>query len=215
MENSETAMAASLVKRARTGDPDAFSELVRIYSPRLYWISFRILKNREDAEDNLQNAFCKAFRGIKEFEGLASVFTWLARIAVNEALMKIRQNRSSRTVGYLDPTIDEEVEKKLSRFSDSTADPERRCTTTDLATKAFVGVEPKLAHAFLLTKVQGLTNRELAKALGTTPANVKSRVFRARCKLRQHLNSLSQNPPAARPYAFQKAGAKRKVRPKQ
>lgn len=198
MKNPETPMAASLVKRARAGDTEAFSELVRLYSHRLYWISFRILKNREDAEDNLQNAFCKAYRSIEKFQGLATVYTWLVRIAINEALMKLRHNRSTRVVGYADLTLDDENESGPIEFEDQEADPERRYTTTDLATKAFVGIDPNLANAFLLTKVQGLTNRELANALGTTAGNVKSRVFRARCKLRQHLRTLTQCPANAR-----------------
>lgn len=193
--NRETVMTASLLRKARTGDLEAFSELVRIYSPKVYWTSFRILKNREDAEDNLQNVFWKAFRGIRKFHGLATVSTWLVRITINEALMKIRNNRTSRTVDYSDLRLEEGNESGVPEFQDAAADPERRCTTSDLATKAFVGIAPNLARAFLLTKVQGLTNQELAKALGTTSANVKSRVFRARCKLRQHLSTLTQSPP--------------------
>jgi RNA polymerase sigma-70 factor (ECF subfamily) len=194
MKNRENPTTAWLLERSRARDPEAFSELVRLYSSKLYWISFRILKNREDAEDNLQNAFFKAYRSLKKFQGLATVYTWLVRIAINEALMKLRHNRSSRLVGYSDLTSDEENESGLFEFEDTAADPERRCATTDLASKALVGIEPKLANAFFLTKVEGLTNRELAEALGTTTANVKSRVFRARRKLRQHLCMLTQNP---------------------
>jgi RNA polymerase sigma-70 factor, ECF subfamily len=197
MHNQEIGAEALLLEKARAGDADAFSELVRLHSSKLYRISLRILKNREDAEDNLQNVFCKAYRSIRDFQGLSKVSTWLARIAVNEALMKLRQNRSVRVIGYSDLTPEGEDEDSLQELEDMAANPERRCTASDLAAKAFEAIEPTLATAFLLTKAEGWTSRELADVLGTTTGNVKSRVFRARCKLRQQLVTLTQSPTIA------------------
>ena len=92
-KNDET----ELIARARAGKPEAFAELVNRHSQQVYGVSLRMLKNHEDAEDNVQNVLCKAYNHIKQFEGNSRFSTWLVRIAINEALMKIRQTRSDRT----------------------------------------------------------------------------------------------------------------------
>jgi RNA polymerase sigma-70 factor, ECF subfamily len=183
-----------LLEQARAGNAEAFSELVRLHSSKLYGISLKILKNREDAEDNLQNVLCKAFRKIREFQGHSRVSTWLFRIAINEALMKLRQSRSEHVINYSDLAGAREDESDLLEMEDFRPDPERQCTAADLAAKAFQGIDPALVSTFILSKAEGWTNRELAKALGTTAGNVKSRIFRTRTKLRQHMLALSQDP---------------------
>src|SRR5580704_18982556 len=101
--NSHTADSEQvLIDRARAGSRAAFGELVRRHSHRVYGMSFKILKNREDAEDNLQNVFCKAFSKIHQFEGNSQFSTWLIRIAVNEALMMLRKRRPEEAAASLD-----------------------------------------------------------------------------------------------------------------
>src|SRR5580704_16253956 len=82
-----------LIAKARAGSSEAFSELVWKHSRHIYGVSLRILKNHSDAEDNLQDVFCKVYKNIKRFEGRSRFSTWLVRIAINEALMKIRKQR--------------------------------------------------------------------------------------------------------------------------
>src|ERR1700691_4948288 len=105
-QNEETA----LIARARSGSTDAFSELVRRHSQQIYGVSLRMLKNHEDAEDNVQNVLCKAFNNIRQFEGNSRFSTWLVRIAINESLMKPRKAQSDRTAKPLEvfrPDTDE------------------------------------------------------------------------------------------------------------
>jgi RNA polymerase sigma-70 factor, ECF subfamily len=185
-----------LLERAKAGSSEAFSELVRMNSSSVYGISLKILKNREDAEDNLQNVFCKAYRKIRSFQGESRVSTWLFRIAINEALMQLRR-RPTREVRYAEVAgMDEDVHA-IPEAEDSSPDPEKRCITADLAVKAFRGCSPTMANIFVLNKAEGWTNRELAKVYGTNAQTVKSRVFRTRIRLRQQMAALSPGTRAA------------------
>jgi len=179
-----------LLERAKAGNPEAFSELVRVNSSSVYGISLKILKNREDAEDNLQNVFCKAYRKIRNFQGESRVSTWLFRIAINEALMQLRR-RPDREVRYSEVVGAEAEEHLIPEAEDSHPDPETRCIAADLTEKAFRGCAPVMANIFVLNKAEGWTNRELAKFYGTSAQTVKSRVFRTRIRLRQQIAALT------------------------
>ena len=186
-----------LLAQARAGNPDAFSELVRLNSSSVYGISLKILKNREDAEDNLQNVFCKAYRKIRNFNGESRVSTWLFRIAINEALMQLRRRQSDREICYSEATANEGDAGAVPEAEDSHANPERECIATDLTQKAFRGCNPTMAAIFVRNKAEGWTNRELARIYGTSPQTVKSRVFRTRMRLRRQMVALSHRASAA------------------
>jgi RNA polymerase sigma-70 factor, ECF subfamily len=191
--NKVGAIAESkLLAKARAGNSDAFSELVRLNSSSVYGISLKILKNREDAEDNLQNVFCKAYRKIRSFNGESRVSTWLFRIAINEALMQLRRRQSDRVICYSEATGSEDEAGAAPEAEDSHANPERQCIATDLTEKAFQGCNPAMASIFVLSKAEGWTNRELANVCGTSAQTVKSRVFRTRSRLRQQMMALFQ-----------------------
>jgi RNA polymerase sigma-70 factor (ECF subfamily) len=181
-----------LLKRARAGNAEAFSELVHLHSSKVYGVSLKILKNREDAEDNLQNVFCKAYRSIRNFQGNSKISTWLYRIAINEALMKLRKRQSERVVGLSDMPGADDEEGGIFQMEDVAPSPERQCIASDLTEKAFRGLDPRMGDTFVLNKAEGWTNRELAKAFGTTAETVKSRIFRTRLKLRQEMRALTQ-----------------------
>jgi len=182
----------ALIARARAGSRAAFGELVRRHSHRVYGTSFKILKNREDAEDNLQNVFCKAFAKIQQFEGNSQLSTWLVRIAINEALMMLRKRRPEiATVSFKEDGASDGHEPN-AELRDLRADPEREYLTRELATKALDALHPTLKYTFVLQKGEGWTSRELAKALGITPELVKSRIFRARVRLRRQLMVLAK-----------------------
>jgi RNA polymerase sigma-70 factor (ECF subfamily) len=155
-------------------------------------MSFRILKNREDAEDNLQNVLCKAYGKIRQFEGNSQFSTWLMRIAINEALMMLRKRRPGdvSTDDDGDRAVDEREMNAEPR--DLHADPERQYLTKELAEKVFNALQPTLKYTFILQKGEGWTSRELAEALEITPETVKSRIFRARVRLRQELLALGK-----------------------
>jgi len=195
MAHSEEKLIAS----ARAGSRTAFGELVHRHSHRVYGMSFKILKNREDAEDNLQNVFCKAYGKIGQFEGNSQFSTWLVRIAINEALMMLRKRRPEAAATSGPATEDGIMDGNEARaeLRDLRADPEREYLTKELATKALDALHPTLKNTFILQKGEGWTSRELAKAMEITPELVKSRIFRARVKLRQRLLVLTKTESIA------------------
>jgi RNA polymerase sigma-70 factor (ECF subfamily) len=186
--SSEKALVAS----ARAGNRNAFGELVRRHSNRVYGMSFKILKNREDAEDNLQNVFCKAYGKIRQFEGNSQFSTWLMRIAINEALMMLRKRRPGHVSTDDDGDSASDERETDARLNSMHADPERQYLAKELAAKALDALQPTLKYTFILQKGEGWTSRELAKALDITPETVKSRIFRARVRLRQELLALAK-----------------------
>jgi RNA polymerase sigma-70 factor (ECF subfamily) len=186
-----------LIKNARAGNATHFGELVRRHSRRVYGISFGVLKNREDAEDNLQNAFCKAYGKIQQFEGKSQFSTWLTRIAINEALMTLRKRRLERLTFCANTEEDTEVRESKPEIRDSGADPERLCLTKELATKAVGALRPTPKRTFMLQHAEGWTSQELAEALDVTKDTVKSRIFRARLRMREHLATLSKTQSMA------------------
>lgn len=193
MRNSQTAHSEqALIARAREGSRTAFGELVRRHSQRVYGMSFKILKNREDAEDNLQNVFCKVYAKIRQFEGNSQFSTWLVRIAINEALMMLRKRRPEDAAAFADRDRELADRETTPEPRDLHADPERLYLTKELATKALEALHPTLKHAFIMQKGEGWTSRELAKAMEITPELVKSRIFRARVKLRRRLMVLAK-----------------------
>lgn len=198
MMNSEIPQSEkSLIAKARAGNRTAFDELVRRHSHRVYGMSLKILKNREDAEDNLQNVFFKAFGKIRQFEGNSQFSTWLTRIAINEALMMLRRRRPAESLPAPDEDGNSDSHEAYPEWRDSHADPERQYLTKELATKALDVLHPTLKFTFLLHKGEGWTSRELAKALRITPELVKSRIFRARVKLRERLLDLAKTESMA------------------
>ncbi|PYT23774.1 MAG: RNA polymerase subunit sigma-24, partial [Acidobacteria bacterium] len=96
---------AAIVAQARLGDAKAFSELLSRYEGKIFRLALHITQNREDAEDVLQEAFLKAYEHLDQFQGQSKFYTWIVRIAVNQALMKLRKRKSDRSVS-LDETID-------------------------------------------------------------------------------------------------------------
>lgn len=187
----------SLIARARNGHAESFSELVRMHSQQIYGVSLRMLKNHEDAEDNVQNVFCKAYDNLHQFEGHSRFSTWLVRIAINEALMKLRKQQSERVTGQSELTRNDGEDSPVFDIEDVRPNPERLYINKELTTKAFRGLHPSLRDTFILHKAEGWTNRELAGAMGITVETVKSRIFRARIRMRQQLNALSKNRAVA------------------
>jgi RNA polymerase sigma-70 factor (ECF subfamily) len=188
----------TLITSARAGNRNAFGELVRRHSAKVYWTSFKMLRNREDAEDNLQNVFCKAYAKIRQFEGHSQFSTWLTRIAINEALMMLRKRRSEAlTTCSAGGEAQGDLGEVETAPRDRHADPERQYLIKELTAKAFRVLPPTLRRTFVLQKGEGWTSQELAGALDITAETVKSRIFRARVRLREELVSLSKTQSIA------------------
>lgn len=178
-----------LIELARTGSIEAFAALILKHNPRIYRVSLKLLRNREDAEDNLQNTMFKAFQRIKQFNKQSQLSTWLVRIAINEALMFLRKPERFRTQGLPDDIIEDL--KPQREFRDGTADPERDYMKRELVLKTMEDLPVHLKTIFVLHKLEGWTNAEMAKEFGMPCRRLKGRVFRARHILRKKLVMLS------------------------
>jgi RNA polymerase sigma-70 factor (ECF subfamily) len=172
-----------LLHRARRGDHEAFEQLARRYSARLLATSRRILRNAADAEDNVQNVLVKAYINLRQFHENALLSTWLTRITINEALMKLR---SAAERHRLDSASDSVGMRAIER-STRRINPEAQCIARELAIKAVRSISPTLRDVFLLYAVEGWTQKELSSTQGVALQTVKTRIFRARRKMRAHL----------------------------
>src|SRR5262245_5300442 len=120
-----------LVRGATRQDPESFPELVRSNSKLIYRVSFGILKNHADAEDNLQNVLIKAYRNIHRFEGRSRLSSWLVRIAINEALMKVRK-RWHRSAASSAKAATQDGNDGTLKMEDDRPNPEHQCIANDL-----------------------------------------------------------------------------------
>ena len=173
-----------LLRRARRGDHEAFDHLARRYSSRLLATSRRILRNSADAEDNVQNVLVKAFIHLRQFHENALLSTWLTRITINEALMKLRSAAAEKK--RVD-SASESVAERSTESSASRANPEAQCIARELAFKAVNSISPTLRDVFVLYAVEGWTQEELSNTQGIALQTVKTRIFRARRKMKAHL----------------------------
>lgn len=182
---------SALVARAREGDRDAFGALVDKYGRNIYRLALNITQLPEDAEDVLQDTFLKAHEHLDSFAGQSKFYTWLVRIAVNEALMKLRKRKWDRTV-WLDEPV-ETGEDRVGREIAVWDDPEQRYSTEELRAildKAVQGLTPLYRSVFVLRDMEDLSIEETAKLLDLSVPAVKSRLLRARLQLRDKLTAL-------------------------
>lgn len=192
-ENAELAAAdKQLLARLRAGDAAAYDEFVRAHSPRMLAVTRRILNSEEDAKDAVQDAFVSAFRGLASFEGGSLLSTWLHRIAVNAALMKLRtrKRKPERSIETLLPQYLEDghhaedfqewnlpVDRKLMRAE------------TRAVVRQCIGELPDNYRTVLILRdIEELDTDETAERLGMTPNAVKIRLHRARQALRTLLD---------------------------
>jgi RNA polymerase sigma-70 factor, ECF subfamily len=177
IRNSE----ALLIRQACLGSRTAFAELAIPCSARIYRVSLRMLKNRADAEDNVQNTLSKAFTKISQFKGQARFSTWVTRIATNEALMTIRKHRSRQMQAPEDsPGRQQDSQEIPFEMVDKQANPERAYMVRELTAKALVDLPAPLKDAFVLQQLEGWTYQELAAKQHISAQTMKSRMFRAR-----------------------------------
>jgi RNA polymerase sigma-70 factor (ECF subfamily) len=180
---------AILVTQARAGDTAAFGELVRRYEGKIFRLAQHVTQNREDAEDVLQETFMKAYEHLDQFKGDSRFYTWIVRIAVNQALMKLRRRKTDKSVS-LDDTIDtgeDTVTREIAAWDES---PEQQFSREELGgilDTAIQSLEPPYRSVFILRDIDELSTEETADALGLSVPAVKSRLLRARLQLREKL----------------------------
>ena len=178
-----------LVAAAKSGDVKAFEELVNRYERKIFRLTMNITRNREDAEDAMQDAFLKSYSHLKSFQGDSRFYTWLVRIAANEALMRLRKRRPNQF--SLDEPIEGDEDLMPRELQDWGPGPEQRFAQTEMR-QILSGVidelEPEYRTVFVLRDIEELSTEETADAVGISVPAVKSRLLRARLKLREKLN---------------------------
>jgi RNA polymerase sigma-70 factor (ECF subfamily) len=180
---------AVLVAGAKTGDARAFELLVELHEERIFLIAQRITRNREDAEDVMQQSFQKAFIHLTKFEGDSLFSTWLTRIAINEALMLLRRRRGTREVPIAESSTEDGAALQLD-FPDSGPNPEDSCLQREqerILAAAVNELAPRTREAIELRELGELSTAETAQVMGLSVGAVKSRVFHGRKELRQRL----------------------------
>jgi RNA polymerase sigma-70 factor, ECF subfamily len=180
---------SSLVAQAKAGDQNAFAELVTHYERKIYRLAKNITRNDEDAEDVLQDAFFRAYEHLDSFKGDSKFYTWIVRIAVNEALMRLRKRKTDRTVPLDEPVElgEETVAREIAVWEDN---PEQRYSKEEwrhILDEAVEGLKPDFRTVFVLRDIEELSTEETAESLGISVPAVKSRLLRARLALRETL----------------------------
>ena len=176
-----------LLQAARRGREDAFEELVRLYEKRVYHLALRMCGNAEDAYEIAQEAFLSVWKGLRFFRGESSFSTWLYRLTSNAAIDFLRRQRRQGADG---PSLDDE--DTFVEVADPSPSPHQQAETLELRQALVQGLNtlsPEHRQVLLLRELQGLSYEEIAACLELDLGTVKSRIARAREKLRKYLLS--------------------------
>lgn len=188
---------AELVERLKAGDQAAYAQLVEAHAGRVYRLALRMMGNEADAEDVLQETFLSAFRSIDRFESRSSLSTWLYRIASNAALMRLRRKEPEK-VSVDEPVELDDGETIPRQLFDFCCLPEedlmREEARAEMA-RAIDELPATLRSVFVLRDIEGLSTEETAQALDLSISAVKSRLMRARLKLRERLGAYFAHGP--------------------
>jgi RNA polymerase sigma-70 factor, ECF subfamily len=208
-ESGEKRDETSLVKRIRDGESELFCEMVRDCQRALYTAAFSILRDAGDAEEVCQEAIAKAWAGLRRFRMESKFSTWLVQITMNEARMRLRKERKHRF-----RSIDENFETGSGIYVPEQLIEWRRIPSKELERKrmrealvrAFECLPEKYREIFVLRDVQGLTITQTAKLVGITESTVKTRLLRARLRMRDLLSAEATLKPNA-PVVLRRAAA--------
>jgi RNA polymerase sigma-70 factor (ECF subfamily) len=189
---------ADLVTALRAGDPSAYEQLVRDYGGRMLAVCERLLFNHEDARDAVQEAFFSAFRSIPSFDGRSQFATWLHRIAINAALMKLRSKRRhpEQSIDDLLPRFltDGHRENPGPRWAGSINNLVETRETQQLIRDKIEALPESYRNVLILRDIEELDTETVAELLGLTPGAVKVRLHRARQALRALLEPIFGKP---------------------
>jgi RNA polymerase sigma-70 factor (ECF subfamily) len=191
IDSSPAAEEWRLIQRALAGDPDALSPVFIRHSSKLFRAAFSLLRNKEDAEDAVQDGLVNAYTHLNSFQRRSLFSTWLTRIVINAALMALRRKRARRQTS-LDECQDGESDNRLAWSVDRRPNPEQACAAMEAKQIVENHVEQLsscLRSAFRLREMEGLSTKEARKVLGVTENVIKSRVFRARGELTKSLRT--------------------------
>jgi len=173
-----------VVERVKGGETALYEILMRRYNQRLYRVTVAILRDGAEAEDVMQDAYVRAYEHLEQFEGRAPFASWLTRIAVHEALARIRQR------GHYEP-LDETEDGEISMQTvDTTPDPEQNAShseTCKLLEAAVLGLPERYRSVVMLRDVEEMSTKDAAEVLELTEENVKVRLHRGHAMMRSWL----------------------------
>src|SRR4051794_36889873 len=178
---------ADLVQRARGREEAAIRAIMQSNNRRLYRIARGILRNDSEAEDVVQETYVRAFTHLESFRGDSSLATWLARIAMNEALGRLRRQRPSVEFSSLPPGV---LEAQIIQFPHSSEDPEKTMAQREIQHVVEHAIDdlPEAFRIVFITRViEGMNVEETAELLDLKPETVKTRLHRARTMLRENV----------------------------
>jgi RNA polymerase sigma-70 factor, ECF subfamily len=174
-----------LIAAAKTGRPAPFGELCERHVKKIFRVIHRMMRNREDAEDAVQDCLLNAFAHVKDFDERSRFATWLTRIAINAALAKLRKDHWKRETSMNEPNPPHEVERH-SEIQDDAPDPEetyRLRERRQILNAAILRLRPRARTVVELHQLQEHSLTETAQILGISPTAVKARIFHARVAL--------------------------------
>jgi RNA polymerase sigma factor (sigma-70 family) len=179
-----------LLRRARSGDLEAYDELIRRFQERVYATIYHMTANHEDSNDLAQETFIKAFQALKSFKGDSSFFTWLYRIAVNKTINHLKQRKHKNHLSLNDLNLNAEHDPDIvALISDRT--PRRDASLTELQEKlndAMMKLSETHRLVVTLHDVQGLSHDEISRIMDCNVGTVRSRLFYARQQLQAYLS---------------------------
>jgi RNA polymerase sigma-70 factor (ECF subfamily) len=180
----------TLVHATKRGHASAFEKLVKKYDRKLLRIAQSITHNREEAEDAVQEAFFKAYQRLDQFQESATFSTWLIRIVLNEAFMKLRRQRTAREES-LDRDFESDGDIVPMDVADWSPNPQELYIAVEfreILIKCLLRLQPTLRIVFVLRDIEELSINETGEALGLSAVAVRARLFRARLQLRERLS---------------------------
>ena len=182
--DKEVVDEAAFLARLRGGDEQAFEVLVRAYGGRLLAVARRLMRNEEDAQDVVQSAYLSAFRALDQFEGACQLSTWLHRIVVNAALMKLRSRRRKpeESIEVLLPAFQDDGHH-VEQFSDWTTPSDQllqRAQTRATVRACIEQLPDQYRTVLVLRDIEEHSTQEVAEMLATTQSAIKVRLHRAR-----------------------------------
>jgi RNA polymerase sigma-70 factor, ECF subfamily len=180
-----TATDVELVRRAQQDDERAFGELVTRYESKVYSLAMKMLRNPEDAEDVLQETFLRAYRGIKSFKGNSTFSTWIYRITANSALMRLRKKQLPQV--SIEDSDERETPISIVDWAPGPVEQLLNQEMQRVMDEAIETLPPEFRQVFILRDVEELSNADVAEILDLSVAAVKSRLHRARLKVRNRL----------------------------
>lgn len=180
-----------LIDQARRGNKRAFAQLVRRYEDMVYKFSYKVCRDRQKAEEALQDTFISMYRNLGSFDGRSKLSTWLYRIVTNNCLMKRRRRKLEQVLeSYDNPPMDVAgtPTQNIPRWEETPADVVMKRELREVLDKAIQNLPVDYRVVFILRDVEGNSNEETAKILGLSVEATKSRLRRARAFLRDQLN---------------------------